>query len=98
MTFWRHKTDITGICKGIKNKKLKGKLQQQEEKFRLAAKSAAKAEILYTEEAGYLEAEGLEKTYNFRQDQLVKEVDLNTSKKVNVASLRFRSRTIRLKP
>ena len=38
--------------------------------------------MLLGEEAGYLEAEGIEKTYNYRQDQLSKEVDINTSQKV----------------
>lgn len=38
--------------------------------------------MLQTEEAGFLEAEGMEKTYKFRQDELAQNVDLNTSKKV----------------
>lgn len=40
--------------------------------------------MLLTEESGYLEAEGIEKTYNYRQDQLVKELDMNTASKVGI--------------
>lgn len=58
-------------------------MQRQEEQIREASESAARAELLLQEEAGFLEAEGVEKTYNYRQDQLSKEVDINTSKKVN---------------
>lgn len=67
----------------VKDKKLRTKLQRQEEQIREASESAARAELLLQEEAGFLEAEGVEKTYNYRQDQLSKEVDINTSKKVN---------------
>lgn len=67
----------------VKDKKLRAKLQRQEEQIREASESAARAELLLQEEAGFLEAEGVEKTYNYRQDQLSKEVDINTSKKVN---------------
>lgn len=38
--------------------------------------------MILPEEVGYLEAEGMEKTYNFRQEELAKNVDINTSKKV----------------
>ncbi|KAG0171909.1 Small subunit (SSU) processome component [Apophysomyces sp. BC1034] len=68
--------------KKIKDKKLKTKLEKQENQFRDAARSAARTELLLGEEAGYLEAEGIEKTYNYRQDQLKEGVDLNTSKKM----------------
>ncbi|KAJ8662909.1 hypothetical protein O0I10_001085 [Lichtheimia ornata] len=66
----------------VKDKKLRAKLQRQEEQIREASESAARAELLLQEEAGFLEAEGVEKTYNYRQDQLSKEVDINTSKKI----------------
>lgn len=66
----------------IKDKKLKGNIKKSEKKFRDAAYSAARLEMLQTEEAGFLEAEGMEKTYKFRQDELAQNVDLNTSKKI----------------
>ena len=42
---------------------------------------AARAEVLHSEEAGYLEAEGMERTYRFRQEAIKEAVDLNTSQK-----------------
>jgi U3 small nucleolar RNA-associated protein 7 len=64
---------------------LKNKIRKQEEVARDAAQAAARAEMLLTEESGYLEAEGIEKTYNYRQDQLVQELDLNTASKVGIS-------------
>ena len=70
------------IIQKVRSGKLRGKLERQEEKIRDAVQSAARAELLLGEEAGFLEGEGIEKTYNYRQDQLSKEVDINTSQKV----------------
>lgn len=47
-----------------------------------AARAAARAELLLQEEAGYLEAEGMEKTFKFRQDQIFNSLDVNTASKV----------------
>ncbi|KAI7906406.1 WD40-repeat-containing domain protein [Cokeromyces recurvatus] len=66
----------------IKDKKLKAKLSQQERNSRDAARAAARAELLLQEETGYLEAEGLEKTFKFRQDQLIPSLDVNTASKI----------------
>ncbi|KAI9313458.1 WD40-repeat-containing domain protein [Dichotomocladium elegans] len=75
--------DLTRIyTQRVKDKKLKNKLKQQEDIINEAVESAARAELLLTEEAGFLEAEGIEKTFSFRQDQLAKEVDINTAKKI----------------
>ncbi|KAF1777557.1 WD40-repeat-containing domain [Phytophthora cactorum] len=62
--------------------KLKGSLQSAHEKQKLAAESAAKSEILLPDQAGFLEAEGLEKTYKFTQQQLADNVDINTARKI----------------
>lgn len=66
----------------IRDKKLKGSLLRADEKQKLAAESAARAEILLPDQAGFLEAEGLEKTYKFSQKQLAQNVDINTAKKI----------------
>lgn len=66
----------------VPNKKLKTELINQEKKYHYAVKAAAEAEILLAEDVGYLEAEGLEKTYQFNQDKLKNVVDINTSKKI----------------
>ncbi|KAI8143203.1 U3 snoRNP-associated protein Utp7 [Fennellomyces sp. T-0311] len=68
--------------KKVRSGKLRGKLERQEEKIRDAIQSAARAEMLLGEEAGFLEAEGLEKTYQFKQNQLAKEADINTAQKI----------------
>lgn len=66
-----------------KNKRLKRQLERRQESFKDAAVSAARAEILYQEEAGCLEVEGeLEKTYRVKQDAIAQHVDLNTSRKI----------------
>ncbi|KAH8553213.1 WD40-repeat-containing domain protein [Umbelopsis sp. PMI_123] len=66
----------------IKDKKLKSRIKKTENRFQDAAEKAEKLEMILPEEVGYLEAEGMEKTYNFRQEDLAKNVDINTSKKI----------------
>lgn len=74
---------LTQVLQKVKNNRLKEKLKRQEEQQLEAARSAARNEILLQEEAGYLEAENLERTYRFRQDQLKQNVDINTAQKVD---------------
>lgn len=38
--------------------------------------------MLLPEDRGYLEAEGMEKTYKFTQEQLKQEIDITTAQKV----------------
>ncbi|RMX67985.1 hypothetical protein DD238_000114 [Peronospora effusa] len=68
--------------RNIRDKKLRGSLQRAHEKNKLAAESAAKSEILLPDQVGFLEAEGLEKTYKVTQKQLADNVDLNTARKI----------------
>eukprot|EP00039_Didymoeca_costata_P010180 m.136353 g.136353 ORF g.136353 m.136353 type:complete len:549 (+) comp14730_c0_seq5:39-1685(+) len=68
--------------KGIKDKKLKSSLAKYAKKGEDAAYQAVRAEILLPEEAGLMEAEGLEKTFNFTQSEIVKHVDIAASRKV----------------
>jgi hypothetical protein len=70
------------LYQNIKDKKLKSRIKKTENRFQDAAEKAEKLEMILPEEVGYLEAEGMEKTYNFRQEDLAKNVDINTSKKV----------------
>lgn len=69
--------------KKITDKKLKTKLRKNERQVRESALKAAKAEILLADEVGYLEAEGMEKTFKFRQQDIVKEVDVTSAQKVS---------------
>jgi U3 small nucleolar RNA-associated protein 7 len=66
----------------IKDKKLRGNLQKMQKRFGELAYNAARSEMLLPEDRGYLEAEGMEKTYKFTQEQIRKEVDVTTAQKV----------------
>ncbi|KAJ3410809.1 Small subunit (SSU) processome component [Chytridiales sp. JEL 0842] len=68
--------------KSIQDKKLKATLRKTESKFSDAAQKAAQSELLLTESSGYLEAEGMERTYKFRQEEIKAHVDLNTQSKM----------------
>lgn len=50
--------------------KLRSGLERAEKKFEDAAHSTAIAELLLPEEAGFLEAEGMEETFKFDQNEL----------------------------
>ncbi|KAG7881078.1 hypothetical protein KL925_003223 [Ogataea polymorpha] len=64
-----------------KDKKLNANLKRLDQQHRDAVRSAKNTEILLQEDAGFLEAEGMEKTYKFVQDDIVKEVDQATANK-----------------
>ncbi|KAJ3279784.1 Small subunit (SSU) processome component [Borealophlyctis nickersoniae] len=68
--------------KHIQDLKLKSTLRKTEKKFADAAYKAAQAEMLLPEDAGFLEADTMEKTWKFTQTQLKNNVDLNTSNKI----------------
>ncbi|BBG97057.1 Transducin/WD40 repeat-like superfamily protein, partial [Prunus dulcis] len=62
---------------GLQDKKLKGQLAVREELFGKSAQAAAKAEKwLLPSEGGYLEAEGIEKTWRIKQESIAHEVDI----------------------
>lgn len=66
----------------IKDKKLKGNLQRERRRTKLAVKDVVKAQVLLTEEVGYLEPEGMEETHLFSQRDLLEHVDLQTASKM----------------
>ncbi|GAB4820586.1 hypothetical protein N2152v2_007632 [Parachlorella kessleri] len=72
----------------IEDKKLKGKLQYQEKLVNEAQVAAAKVdEWLLPGEAGSLEAEGLERTWRFQQEDIVQAAEEGAGKKVFDLSL-----------
>ncbi|KAF9212335.1 Small subunit (SSU) processome component [Podila verticillata] len=73
----------------IQNKKLKGGIKRREKHFQEAAYKAANSELLLTEQGGFLEPEGIEKTYQLSQRALGKEVDVATSHKMFNLDLKF---------
>ena len=48
-----------------------------------AAFEAARSEILLPEEQGFLEPEGLERSYHFKQEEIKDAVDVSSSRKVS---------------
>ncbi|KAG0238570.1 Small subunit (SSU) processome component [Actinomortierella wolfii] len=84
---------LEGVNK-LENKKLKHGLKKKYKQQQEAALKAASAEMLLTEEAGFLEAEGIEKTYQFTQRALKKEVDIATAHKMFNLDLKFGPYTI----
>jgi U3 small nucleolar RNA-associated protein 7 len=66
-------SNLLGIAvRGLKDKKLKGQLKRTERKSSQAEKDAQKAqEWLQPSDAGYVEAEGAERTWQFQQSALV---------------------------
>lgn len=67
---------------GIKDKKLKSTLKRQSQGARAAAYEAVRSEILLPEQAGSLEAEGMERTYHFTQAAIKDAVDVTASRKI----------------
>ncbi|KAK5819843.1 hypothetical protein PVK06_024872 [Gossypium arboreum] len=66
---------------GLKDKKLKGQLAVREDLYGKSAKTAAKIEKwLLPSEGGYLEAEGIEKTWRIKQESIAREIDISSSK------------------
>lgn len=61
--------------------RLGSKLRELDEEHKSALKSAESTKALLTEDAGYMEAEGMERTYKFSQDDIIKEVDASTARK-----------------
>ena len=68
--------------RNVKDKKLRGNLKALEYKYKDATLKAKDAEILLENESGYLEPEGeLERTYKVRQDDLRKDLAVETASK-----------------
>ncbi|XP_059666004.1 probable U3 small nucleolar RNA-associated protein 7 [Cornus florida] len=65
----------------LQDKKLKGQLAVKEDLYGTTATTAAKAEKwLMPSEGGYLEAEGIEKTWRIKQESIAREIDISSSK------------------
>ncbi|GLC43907.1 hypothetical protein PLESTB_000921800 [Pleodorina starrii] len=74
--------------KSITDKKLKGKLKRTEAVFASSQKKAAQInEWLLPASAGTLEAEGIERTWNFKQEAIVQAVDVSAAAKAFDLSL-----------
>lgn len=66
----------------IKEAKHRGNMKKMEKKFKDATLKAKDAEMLLPEERGFIETEGMERTFKISQSALKKEVDIATAQKV----------------
>ncbi|KAG0125856.1 WD40-repeat-containing domain protein [Tuber indicum] len=67
--------------RSVRDRKLRANLKKIEHRYKDAALKAKDAELLLGEERGYVEAEGMERTYKFKQADLRKAVDVATAQK-----------------
>merc|ERR1719482_2009998 len=67
--------------KNERDLKMKKKVRKSEAVAREAVERLAMSEVLLTNETGYLEAEGREKTHHFSQRQILRNVDIGTAAK-----------------
>lgn len=68
--------------KRISDLKVRGEMGRSEFLAQEAAVRAAKSEVLQPHEAGFLEAEGMEKTFKFTQDMIRENVDKASARKI----------------
>ncbi|KAJ2028168.1 putative U3 small nucleolar RNA-associated protein 7, partial [Coemansia sp. S2] len=67
----------------VRSKKAQPKIEHEKRRREIAILDAARSEMLLTEQAGYLEAEGeMERTYKVTQDQLADSLDINSRAKI----------------
>lgn len=64
-----------------RDKKVNAGIKKVDKQYKDAVASAAGTEMLLQEEVGFLEAEGMEKTFKFKQDDIKEAVDSSTAKK-----------------
>ncbi|KAK6589590.1 hypothetical protein RS030_203102 [Cryptosporidium xiaoi] len=77
---YRRHTSLDGL-KGLKDRKLRGKLVNQQKVFHTASERLAESEILLPESRGFLETEGIEKSYSISQNELQKNISIGASNK-----------------
>lgn len=66
----------------MNSKILKKKDEKRSQRIADALYDTRNTDLLKTEDGGYLEAEGMEKTYKITQKEIKEEVDLNTRQKI----------------
>lgn len=64
-----------------RDKRLEAGLRRIDQQYKDAVKAAAGTDMLLQEEVGVLEADGMEKTYQYKQDQIKAAVDVSTANK-----------------
>ncbi len=72
----KRKPEVTALLKGVQDKKSRAMVLASEERFDRAVEARDKSELLLTESAGVLEAEGMERTFRFQQAAIKEAVDV----------------------
>ncbi|PVU85231.1 hypothetical protein BB560_007103 [Smittium megazygosporum] len=75
------RADSIPSAKGTKHKKEKILVTKNIDNVKMLAKKAARAEILKTEEPGYIKTQGMEKSFKLTQKFIERNVDINTAQK-----------------
>ncbi|KAI9470298.1 putative U3 small nucleolar RNA-associated protein 7 [Coemansia sp. RSA 989] len=75
-----HDSEATPVK--ARSKKAQAKLDHAKKRRDEAILEAARSEVLLTEQAGYLEADKMERTYKFTQKQLAEHVDISSANKI----------------
>lgn len=81
--------DLKRKTSKIKNKVIRQKLLNKEQAIKEATEASARTELLLTEDHGYLEAESGEGTTEYRQKQIVNNVDITSAAKQFKLDLQF---------
>lgn len=77
---YRRHSSLSGL-KGLKDKKLRSKLTLQQQIFHTASERLANSEILLPETPGFLETEGLEKSFSITQNELGENISIGAVNK-----------------
>ncbi|XP_020277530.1 WD repeat-containing protein 46 [Pseudomyrmex gracilis] len=81
--------DLKEKTSAIKNKVLRAKVKHKEQAIEKAIEASARTELLLTEENGYLEADPGEITTEYKQKQIVNNVDITSAAKQFKLDLQF---------
>ncbi len=74
--------DVTSLLKGVKDKKSRAAVRDAVAAAEVASEWTARTSVLLASEGGGLEAEGMERTYRFKQKDLLEEVGAGAAKSV----------------
>ena len=67
----KRKPEVKSMLKGVKDKKTRAAVLDSEGKAEMVEEWREKSHILLTDHAGELEAEGMERTFRFKQDDML---------------------------
>ena len=78
----KYKRGERNVINSVRDKKLRMEIRRSEKAAKEAVMRLARAEILLPSEEGFLEAEGMERTYKFNQQTIKGAVDVGNARKI----------------